>query len=63
MMAREDGERQAGKTEGGGRDGKSERKRESETSESVRNHIVWISCAFRYKILLSATLSMILTTG
>ena len=40
-----------------------EKERESETSESERNHIVWISCAFRYKILLSATLSMILTTG
>ena len=36
-MAREDGERQAGKTEGGGGDGK--RERESE-SESERNHVV-----------------------
>ena len=34
MMAREDGERQAGKTEGGGRDGKRERE-----SESERNHV------------------------
>ena len=39
-----------------------EKEREKE-SEIERNDVVWISCAFRYKILLSATLSMILTPG